>query len=266
MPVGLHYKVASQSVTQRAFGLPPKTFDPFMAEAAVAPYEIANTQHDLYIHDTGFRVGYWRAVSHNMNAFANESFIDECAHAAGKDPYAYRMALLKNKPRFANVLKTAAEKAGWGTPLAAGRARGIALMEGYDTYMAEVAEISLNADGSVRVHRVTVAADAGQLVNPDTVEAQIMSGVIFGMGAGLMQEITLDKGRVQQTNFNNYPVVRMNEAPVIDVVLIRSTEKPGGIGEPSTALIAPAVANAVATLTGKRVRKLPITADAIRQA
>jgi isoquinoline 1-oxidoreductase beta subunit len=266
MPVALHYKVASQSITQRAFGLPPKTFDPFMAEASVAPYEIPNTQHDLYIHDTGFRVGYWRAVSHNMNAFANESFIDECAKAAGKDPYAYRMALLKNKPRFANVLKLAADKAGWGKPLAAGRARGIALMEGYDTYMAEVAEVSLNKDGSVRVHRVTVAADVGQMVNPDTVEAQIMSGVVFGMGAGLMHEITMDKGRVQQTNFHNYPVVRMNETPAIDIVLVKSTEKPGGIGEPSTALIAPAIANAVAALTGKRVRKLPITADAIRQA
>jgi isoquinoline 1-oxidoreductase beta subunit len=266
MPVAMHYKVASQSITQRAFGLAPKTFDPFMAEAAVAPYEIPNTQHDLYIHDTGFRVGYWRAVSHNMNAFANESFIDECAKAAGKDPYDYRMSLLKDKPRFAKVLKTAADKAGWGKPLPAGHARGIAMMEGYDTYMAEIAEISMNSDGSVRVHKVTVAADCGQMVNPDTVEAQIMSGVIFGMGAGLMQEITLDKGVVQQTNFHNYPVVRMNEAPVIDIVLINSTEKPGGIGEPSTALISPAVANAVASLTGKRVRKLPLTADAIKQA
>ena len=266
MPVAMQFKVASQSVTQRAFGLPPKTFDPFMAEAAVAPYDIANTQHDLYIHDTGFRVGYWRAVSHNMNAFANESFIDECAKAAGKDPYEYRMALLKDKPRFSNVLKIAAEKAGWGKPLPAGRARGIALMEGYDTYMAEVAEVSLNRDGSVRVHKVTVAADVGRMVNPDTVEAQIMSSVIFGMGAGIMQEITLDKGRVLQTNFNNYPVVRMNEAPVVDITLVNSTEKPGGIGEPATALVVPAIANAVASLTGKRVRKLPMTAEAIRQA
>jgi isoquinoline 1-oxidoreductase subunit beta len=266
MPVAMHYKVASQSVTQRAFGLPVKTFDPFMAEAAVAPYEIANTQHDLYIHDTGFRVGYWRAVSHNMNAFANESFIDECAKAAGKDPYDYRMALLKNKPRFSNVLKLAADTAGWGKPLPQGHARGIALMEGYDTYMAEVAEVSLNKDGGVRVHKVTVAADVGRMVNPDTVEAQIMSAVIFGMGAGLMQEITMDKGRVQQTNFNNYPVVRMHEAPAIDITLVNSTEKPGGIGEPATALVVPAIANAVASLTGKRVRKLPITAEALRQA
>jgi isoquinoline 1-oxidoreductase beta subunit len=160
----------------------------------------------------------------------------------------------------------AADKAGWGKPLPAGRSRGIALMEGYDTYMAEIAEISLNQDGSVRVHKVTVAADVGRMVNPDTVEAQIMSGVIFGMGAGLMQEITLDKGRVQQTNFHNYPVVRMNEAPVVDIVLVKSTEKPGGIGEPATALVVPAIANAVASLTGKRVRKLPITPEAIKTA
>jgi len=264
-PVALLFKVASQSVTQRAFGLPKETFDPFMAEAAVAGYEIPNTQHDLHITDTGIRVGYWRAVSHNMNAFANESFMDEMASAAGKDPYKYRMALLGNKPRFANVLRLAAEKAGWGSPLPAGRARGIALMEGYDTYMAQVAEVSVD-DKGVTVHKVTVAADVGQMVNPDTVEAQIQSSIVFGMGAGLMQEITLDKGRVQQTNYNNFPVVRMYQAPKIDIVLVNSTEKPGGIGEPATALVVPAIANAVFAASGKRVRKLPMTPDAIKSA
>jgi isoquinoline 1-oxidoreductase beta subunit len=264
-PVALHFKVTSQSVTQRAFGLPKDTFDPFMAEAAVAGYDIPNTQHDLVINDTGFRVGYWRAVSHNMNAFANESFMDELAKAAGKDPVEYRLALLKNKPRFANVLRLAAEKSGWGKPLPAGRARGVALMEGYDTYMAQVAEVSLK-DGYVQVHKVTVAADLGRMVNPDTVEAQIQSSIVFGMGAGLMQEITLDQGRVQQTNYNNYQVVRMYQAPAIDIILVPSTEKPGGIGEPATALVVPAIANAVAALTGKRVRKLPMTAQAIQQA
>ena len=264
-PVALHFKVASQSVTQRAFGLPKETYDPFMGEAAVAGYEIANTQHDLHIIDTGMRVGYWRAVSHNMNAFANESFMDEMAAAAGKDPYQYRMALLANKPRFANVLKLAAEKAGWGGPLPAGHARGIALMEGYDSYMAQVAEVSLDDQG-VRVHKVTVAADVGHMINPDTVEAQIQSSIVFGMGAGLMQEITMDKGRVQQTNYNNFPVVRMFHAPKVDIVLVQSTEKPGGIGEPATALVVPAIANAVFAASGKRVRKLPITADAIKAA
>lgn len=265
-PVALHFKVASQSVTQRAFGLPKDTFDPFMAEAAVGPYAIPNTQHDLIIHDTGFRVGYWRSVSHNMNSFANESFMDEMAIAAGKDPYEYRMQLLKDKPRFANVLKLAADKSGWGKSVAKGRALGIALMEGYDTYMAQVAEVSLNTDGSVKVHKVTVAVDAGHMVNPDTVEAQIQSSIVFGMSAGLMEEITVDKGRVQQTNFNNFPSVRMNESPKMDIILVKSTEKPGGIGEPATALVVPAIANAVATLTGKRVRSLPLTADAIKAA
>jgi isoquinoline 1-oxidoreductase subunit beta len=264
-PVAMHFKVTSQSVTQRAFGLPKDTFDPFMAEAAVAPYSIPNTQHDLVIHDTGFRVGYWRAVSHNMNVFANESFVDEMAAAAGKDPYEYRLSLLKDQPRYVNVLRTAAERAGWSKPAAAGRARGIALMEGYDSYIALVAEVSME-NGGVRVHKVTVAADVGRMVNPDTVQAQIQSSIVFGMSAGLMQEITLDKGRVQQTNYNNYPVVRMNESPAMDITLVKSTEKPGGIGEPVTALVVPAIANAVAALTGKRVRQLPITPAAIRSA
>ncbi|MGV0959081.1 MAG: molybdopterin cofactor-binding domain-containing protein [Limnohabitans sp.] len=266
MPVGVHFKVTSQSVTQRAFGLPKETLDPFMAEAAVTGYNVPNTQHDLVIHDTGFRVGYWRAVSHSMNAFANESFVDEMAKAAGQDPYAYRMKMLAGKPRYANVLKLAAEKAGWGKPLPAGRARGIALMEGYDSYLAEVAEVSLNKDGSVKVHKVTVAADVGHMVNPDTVEAQLQSSIIFGMGAVLKHQITMVNGRVQETNYNSYEPVRMHEAPQIDIVLVKSTEKPGGIGEPGTAVAAPAIANAVAALTGKRVRRLPLTADAIRQA
>ena len=265
MPVAMHFKVGSQSVTQRAFGLPKDTYDAFMCEAAETAYEIPNSQHDLVIHDSGMRVGYWRAVSHNMNAFANESFMDELAVAAGKDPYQYRMALLKNKPRHANVLKLAADKAGWGKPLPAGRALGIALMDGYDTYIAQVAEISLE-NGAIKVHRVTVAADLGRMVNPDTVSAQIQSSVVFGMGSSLMQEITLEKGRVQQTNFHNFLLPRMNESPAIDIILVDSSEKPGGVGEPATALIGPAIANALAKLTGKRVRKLPMTADTIKMA
>jgi isoquinoline 1-oxidoreductase beta subunit len=175
------------------------------------------------------------------------------------------MALLDGKPRFANVLKIAAEKAGWGTELPAGHARGIALMEGYDTYMAQVAEISLER-GAIKVHKVTVAADLGRMVNPDTVVAQIQSSVVFGLGAATLQEITLKDGRVQQTNFDKFPIVRMSQAPAIDIVLVESTEKPGGIGEPATALVAPALANALAVLTGKRLRKLPMTAAAIQAA
>ncbi len=264
-PTAMTFRLTSQSITGRVFGLPGEVQDPLMTEAALAPYEIAATKHDIVKHDAGLRVGYWRSVSHIINAFANESFIDELAKNAGKDPVAYRLSMLEKHPRFANVLKLAAEKSGWGTPLPAGRARGVALMEGYDTYMAQVAEVSL-VDGAVKVHRVTVAADLGRMVNPDTVEAQIQSSVIFGLGATTMQEITVDKGRVQQTNFHQFPLPRMSDSPQIDIVLVNSTEKPGGIGEPATAVIVPAIANAVATLTGKRVRKLPITAEAIKTA
>ncbi len=264
-PTAMTFAMTSQSVTGRVFGLPLEVQDPLMTEAAVAAYEIPATKHEMTKHDAGMRVGYWRSVSHALNAFANETFIDECAAAAGKDPYAYRMSLLANQPRFANVLKIAADKSGWGTAAPPGRFRGIALMEGYDTYMAQVAEVSIK-DGVPIVHKVTVAADLGQMVNPDTVEAQIQSSIIFGLTAALYGEITVDKGRVQQTNFHQYKMVRMNEAPQIDITLVQSTEKPGGIGEPATALIGPAVGNAVFAATGKRLRKMPMTAENIAAA
>jgi isoquinoline 1-oxidoreductase beta subunit len=200
-----------------------------------------------------------------MNAFANETFIDELAASARKDPVAYRLALLETQPRMAHVLKTAADKAGWGTPAPAGRFRGVALMEGYDTYMAQVAEVSMK-DGAPVVHRVTVVADLGRMVNPDTVEAQIQSSVIFGLSAALWGEITVDKGRVQQFNFDTYRVMRHNEAPQIDIVLVDSKEKPGGIGEPATSLVAPAVGNAIFAATGKRARRTPFTPGYLSQA
>ncbi|MFZ6844257.1 molybdopterin cofactor-binding domain-containing protein [Undibacterium sp. RuTC16W] len=265
-PVGLKFELTSQSVTQRAFGLPKDTLDPFMAEASVVPYDIPNMTQDMVIHDAGLRVGYWRSVSHALNAFPNESFVDEMAKAAGKDPYSYRMSLLDKQPRFANVLKQAAAKAGWGKPLPAGHKHGIALMEGYDTYMAQIAEISVNKSNEIKVHKVTVVADLGHMVNPDTVEAQIQSSIAFGLTAALYGDITLVDGRVQQTNFHNYPVLRMNEMPKINVTLVQSTEKPGGIGEPATALIGPAVANALCAATGKRLRSLPLTPEKIARA
>ena len=200
-----------------------------------------------------------------MNAFANETFFDELAVAAGADPVAYRLALLEHQLRFVEVLTLAARKSGWGTAAPAGRFRGVAVMEGYDTVMAEVAEISMK-DGAPVVHRVTVVADLGSMVNPDTVEAQIQSSIVFGLSAALYGEITIDKGRVQQTNFDKYRLMRMNEAPVIDITLVKSTEKPGGIGEPATALIGPAVANALFAATGKRVRRMPFTAENIKTA
>jgi isoquinoline 1-oxidoreductase beta subunit len=264
-PVALTFQLTSQSVTQRLFGLPKGALDPFMSEASVVPYDIPNMTQELIEHDSGLRVGYWRSVSHALNAFANESFIDEMAAAAGKDPYQFRLAMLDKQPRFANVLKIAATKAGWGKPLPAGRSRGIALMEGYDTYMAQVAEISVK-DNEITVHKMWVATDLGRMVNPDTVRAQIESSIAFGLSSTLGAEITLDKGRVQQTNFHDYPVIRMSQMPQIDVTLVESTEKPGGIGEPATALVGPAVANALFAATGKRVRKIPLSADNIKSA
>jgi isoquinoline 1-oxidoreductase beta subunit len=264
-PVALWYRVTSQSVTQRAFGLPKDTLDPFMAEAAVAPYNIPNATHELVIHDTGLRAGYWRAVSHNMNAFANESFVDELAHSAKADPVAYRMELLEGKPRFQNVLSIAAKTARWDKPKKAGEGRGVALMEGYDTYMCQIADVTVKK-GEVTVNRVVVVADLGHMVNPDTVKAQIESSIAFGMSSALYQEVTLENGRVQQTNFHNFRPIRMNQMPKVDIVLIESTEKPGGIGEPATALIGPALANAIFAATGKRLRHQPMSSEAILKA
>ena len=264
-PTAMTWRVASQSVTARAFGLPPEAPDALMTEAAVPLYDIPVARQDVVKHDVGIRVGYWRAVSHNMNAFANETFIDECAAAAGKDPVAYRLSLLDAQPRMTAVLKQAADKAGWGTPAPAGRFRGVSLMEGYDTYMAQVAEISMK-DGAPVVHKVTVVADLGAMVNPDTVEAQIQSSIIFGLSSALWGEITVDKGRVQQFNFDSFRVMRNNEAPQIDIVLVNSREKPGGIGEPATALVGPAVGNAIFAATGKRIRRMPFTPGYMAQA
>jgi isoquinoline 1-oxidoreductase beta subunit len=256
-PVAFDFRLTSQSITQRAFGLPKDTVDDFMTEAAVVGYDIPNTRYDLVIHDSGLRAGYWRSVSHAINAFANESFVDEMAAAAGQDPYAFRMSMLAKQPRYAHVLKLAAEKAGWGTAAPAGRTRGMALMSGYNSYLAQIVEISVK-DNRVKVHKVTVVADVGMMINPDTVLAQIQSSIVFGMTAALNNEVTLVAGRVQQTNFGDYPVPRMNEIPEMDITLVSSTEPPGGIGEPVTALVAPAIANALFTATGKRVRQLPI--------
>ena len=263
-PVAIKHQINSQSITQVLFGLPKNTLDPFMVEAAVAPYDVPNTSHDLIIHDTGIRVGYLRAVSHTMNCFANESFMDELAHAAGKDPVKYRMELLSKEPRFANVLKIAADKAGWGKKLPAGRAMGVALMEGYGTYMAQIAEVSVSG-GDIKVHKVTVACDCGRMVNPGIVRQQLESGIVYGLSHALYSDITVTNGRVDQNNFNDFRILRTNETPAMDITLVESNEKPGGTGEPSTSLIAPAVANAVFTATGKRLRSMPF-AKALKSA
>jgi isoquinoline 1-oxidoreductase subunit beta len=269
-PVAMKFRLTSPSVTARLF--PPVVkdgIDPFMTEAAVTPYAIPNMSVESAIHDTGVRVGYWRSVSHALNAFANESFMDEVALAAGKDPVAFRMSLLtgKEEARFANVLKLATEKAGYkaGGKLGNGRFHGVALMEGYGTYVAQVSEISVDK-GNIKVHRTTLAVDCGMMVNPDIVKAQIESSVAYGLSAVLLSKITFKDGRVEQSNFHDYPVLRMNEMPRVDVHIVASTEKPGGIGEPIVATCGPSVANAVFVATGKRVRKLPILAADLNKA
>ena len=258
MPTALSLHLTSPSVTARLFpGFVKDGVEPFMTEAAVVPYAIPNQRASVVIHDTGLRVGYWRSVSHALNVFTNESFIDELAAEAKKDPVEYRRALLAKEPRMLNVLKIASEKSGWGTPVTAGRARGVAVMEGYGTYLAMVSEVS-TAGNEIKVHKVTVAADLGSMVNPNIVRQQVESSIIFGLSAALFGEITLKDGVVEQNNFNDYPVVRMNQSPVIDITLVANGEKPGGIGEPLTALITPCVANAVYAGTGKRLRKAPL--------
>jgi len=258
-PVALSLKLTSPSVTARLFTpLVKDGVDPLMTEAILSPYDIANQSVRTVIHDTGLRVGYLRSVSHALNVFANESFIDEMAVAAGKDPYQFRLGLLDKQPRYANVLKIAAEKSGWGKPLPKGRARGIAVMEGYETYMAQVVEASAPG-GKIKVHKVTVAVDLGRMVNPNIVQQQLESNIVFGMTAALYGNITLKDGRVEQTNFHQYQLLRMPETPKIDMHIVKSTEKPGGIGEPGMALFSPALANALYALTGKRLRKMPLT-------
>jgi isoquinoline 1-oxidoreductase beta subunit len=258
-PTALSFKMSSPSVTARLF--PPLVkdgIDPLMTEAILVPYDIPNQSVGTVIHDTGLRVGYLRSVSHALNVFANESFIDEMAAAAGKDPYQYRLSLLDKQPRYANVLKIAAQKAGWGKPLPKGRARGIALMEGYETYMAQVVEASIQ-NGQIKVHRVVVATDLGRMVNPNIVRQQIESNIVFGLQAALYGNITLKDGRVEQTNFHQYQLPRMPETPKIEMHIVDSKEKPGGIGEPGMALFSPALANALFNLTGKRQRKMPFS-------
>ncbi|HUN67260.1 MAG TPA: molybdopterin cofactor-binding domain-containing protein, partial [Burkholderiales bacterium] len=256
-PVALKLKMSSTSVTARL--IPPLVkdgVDPLMTEAILVPYDIANQSVATVINQTGLRVGFLRSVSHALNVFANESFIDEMAAAAGKDPYEFRLGLVEKQPRFKKVLQLAAEKAGWGKPLPKGRARGIGLMEGYDTYMAQVAEVSVK-DGRIKVHRVVVATDLGMVVNPNIVQQQIESNIVFGLTALLYGNITLKDGRVEQTNFDKYQLLRMPETPKIEMYFVKSAEKPGGIGEPGMALLSPTVANAVYALTGKRLRKMP---------
>ncbi|MGA7868720.1 MAG: molybdopterin cofactor-binding domain-containing protein, partial [Stellaceae bacterium] len=219
----------------------------------------------LRVEPPGIPTAFWRSVGPSHNVFVTESFIDELAVAAKQDPVAYRRALLDKSPRAKAVLDLAAEKAGWGQPLPKGVGRGVSVQFAFATYMAQIAEVEVSKDGAVRVRRVVCAVDCGTVVTPDTVQAQIQSAIMFGITAALYGEITLKDGRVEQTNFDTYQILRMNEAPAIAVHIVQSFEPPGGMGETGTSAIIPAVANAVFAATGKRLRKLPIDTTALKQ-
>ncbi len=262
-PVAWTHRMAGPSIVERFFGvtLPPGQADFAAIEgAANIPYDIPNVHVDSCKSDVPVPVGWWRSVGSSQNAFVTECFIDEVAHAAGVDPYEFRRTLLADHPRHKGVLELAAAKAGWGTPLPEGRARGIAVAESFGSFAAQVAEVSVSG-GKVKVHRVTCAVDCGKLVNPDTIEAQMQGAIVYGLTAALKGEITIENGRVRQSNFHDYQPLRMREMPKVDVHIVESTEDPGGIGEPGTPPIAPAVANAVFAATGPSICKLPIGLD-----
>jgi isoquinoline 1-oxidoreductase beta subunit len=248
--------ITSPSITARMFP-PVKGVDDSVIEAAVNNlYDVPNLAVSYSRQEIGVDVGYLRSVSHAPNCFVIESFMDELAAAAGKNPLEFRLSQLAKKPRHLRVLRTAAARAGWGKP-AAGRFHGLAFMEGYSTVIAQIAEISVTA-GELKVHKITCVVDCGQMVNPRIVESQMESGMVFGISAALWGDVTLVGGRVQQTNFNNYRLLRHNETPVLDIQLLDSDEAPGGIGEVAVPPVAPALCNAIFAATGKRLRALPI--------
>jgi len=258
-------------VLKRSFGLPASLVnsapDKTTSEGAFdQPYEWPNARIAHQAVDLPVPVGFWRAVGHSHQAFFKESFVDEAAAAAGKDPIAFRAALLANHPRHLKVLQRAAELASWGTPLVhdpngpdgAQRARGVALHQSFGSVVAQVAEVSVGADKSIRVHRVVCVIDCGLAVNPNLIRQQMESGIVFGLSAALYGDITLKAGQVQQTNYHDFQVLRIHECPVIETDIIQSAAHPEGVGEPGVPPIAPAVANALFALTGQRLRALPL--------
>jgi isoquinoline 1-oxidoreductase beta subunit len=268
LPIAWRHRFAGSSILAR--WLPPafnKGIDPETIDGAVHLVYALPNFHVEFIRKEPPAVptAFWRSVGPSHSVFVVESFMDELATAAKRDPVAYRRMLLDNAPRARAVLELAAEKAGWGKPLPNGAGRGVSLQFVFGTYMAQVAEVEVAKDGNVRVKRVVCAVDCGSVVNPDTIEAQVQGAVIFGISAALYGEITLKNGRVEQSNFYDYQVVRINEAPAIEVHIIRNNETPGGMGEPGTSAIMPAIANAIFAATGKRLRKLPVDPAVLKQ-
>jgi isoquinoline 1-oxidoreductase beta subunit len=260
-PVAWKSRIVSPSIMSRFFpGSVQNGLDSSSVESAAdIKYAIPNFFTDYVLTEAGVPVGFWRSVGSSQNGYITECFVEELAKAAGKDSFEFRRKLLVNAPRHRGVLELVAAKAGWGTPLPAGRTRGIAMVESFSSYVAEVAEVSVNrSSGEVRVHRVVCVVDCGRVVNPDTVKAQMEGAICYGLTAALKGSITIDKGRVEQSNFNDYDMVRMNEMPAVEVHIVPSNEAPGGCGEPGTPPIAPAVCNAIFAATGKPIRRLPI--------
>ncbi len=257
-------QIVSQSIIQGT------AFEPMMLKDGVdatqvegladLPYAVPNLRVDYHLAPAGVPVLWWRSVGHTFTAYVKETLVDDAARAAGKDPIDYRIGLLGAHPRYVAILNLLREKSNWGKA-APGRFQGVAIQESFGSIVGEVVELSLGAAGAFTVHKVTAVVDCGTAVNPDGVRAQIMSGVIYGLSAALYGKITFKEGRPEQSNFHDYPVLRMNEAPVVETHIIDSGAKMGGIGEPGTPPVAPALANALLAATGKRVRSLPITPE-----
>ena len=267
MPIAWSHRIVGSSIMARFF---PPAFkdgiDPDAVDGAVdMPYAIANKRVE-YVREEppGIPTAFWRGVGPTHNVYVIESFIDELAAIAKKDPVDYRRAMLGNNPRALHVLNRAAEIAGWGKPIAGRRGRGVCVHNTFGSFMSQVAEVTVSESGEVHVDRVVCVVDTGVAVNPDTIVAQMQSGIIFGITAALWGEITLRNGRVEQTNFTDYKMLRINEAPIIEVEVVKSSADPGGIGEPGTTSLAPAVLNAVYAATGVRLRKLPINSGLLK--
>ncbi|WP_076858495.1 xanthine dehydrogenase family protein molybdopterin-binding subunit [Bradyrhizobium mercantei] len=268
-PVAWNNRFAGSSVIAR--WAPPafrNGLDGDTTEGAIdLVYDIPNFHVEyVRVEPPGIPTAFWRSVGPSHNVFVAESVIDEMAAAAKQDPVAYRKALLGKSPRAKAALELAAAKAGWGDKLPAGRGRGVSLQFVFGSYLAQIAEVEVAKDGSVRVHRVVCAMDCGTVVNPDTVQAQLQSGINFGVTAALYGEITLKDGRVEQTNFDTYQMLRIDQAPAIEVHIVPSTEPPGGMGETGTSGIVPAISNAIFAATGKRLRKMPVDPAVLKQA